>query len=325
MMSTVDIIAVIALTVTSLICITSNSLVCFAIYSRKTIKTMAKYYIFSLAITDILVGAVTVPYVIFLVALEHTGAKKYAMIYQVMATISCEASIMHLVIMSIDRVIAVKRPLYHRQITTKRRVLKMLPLPWIISISIGVCYCVIPSFGYFTLRGILLVGFFLIPLIVMITCYACIFAEIRRRNNSKEISVARIKERKLACTVLCVIVAFVVCWLPFHATGIYTFVHYLRGTTPAEIPWIFIMLLEYVNSACNPFIYAIFHPRFKSAFKGIFRDLVLKGICARPEKREVPSEERKTSSAVSILPLKSLSSKKTSDGKLAQGGLADEI
>ena len=163
MLSTSDVIAVIALTITSLLCITSNSLVCFVIYSRKTIKTMAKYYIFSLAITDILVGAVIVPYVIFLVTFEHTGAKKYVVIYQVMATISCEASIMHLVIMSIDRVIAVKRPLYHRQVTTKSRVFKILPIPWIISVSIGVCYCVISSFGYFILRGILFVGFFLIP------------------------------------------------------------------------------------------------------------------------------------------------------------------
>ena len=267
-----------SLTVLSIICVCSNMLVCYVVQTRKTTQAMAKYYIFSLAITDIMVGTISIPLAIWnlVEGIDHENSRIYGKMYPFMNIVSVGSSILHLCIMSIDRAVAIAKPLYYRGVMTKSKVFKLLTTPWLIAVSFAALYIGIPKscVPKFNITFVLL--FYAVPILVIAASYTCIFVKIRQRNASKHTvgGAGLINEGKLARMIFCVIIVFVICWTPFQTVSIYMVVKKPTSASLQDIPWSLVLWMEYLNSACNPFIYAIFHPQFKQAFRDVFRRLL---------------------------------------------------
>ena len=267
------IILVTALSVVSIVCFASNLLVCFAICLKRTTKSFARYFIFSLAVTDLIIGTVAIPFYAWLEANKNKMAPStydyYAIIFDCIDAALNFSSVVHLCIMSIDRAVAAAKPLYHRRYSTQKLTLRLLSLPWIIATICFVPYVVAEKTNllYFVYFITLTVVFYLTPIVVISICYAIIFRTVKRRNKSR-LSGQRLDERKLTRTIIAVVIVFLICWTPFVCLNGYVLgVAFVTGERPKE-HWYYVVikLVSYLNSAINPYIYVIFHDQFRKAF-----------------------------------------------------------
>lgn len=167
-----------------------NSLVCFSVYYFPRLRKPTNYLIVSLAVSDLLVGAFSLPFRIaqtvngerFPESLGYAGCRFWIWI----DTLCCSASIFNLVSISNERLMAVKRPLRHRTKMTSTRAFLMILLVWISALLVAFLafvkwsgrdlvviapQCGVASRAYVTV--VAFAGFF-VPLAVLLFNYACI-------------------------------------------------------------------------------------------------------------------------------------------------------
>ncbi|XP_042162269.1 trace amine-associated receptor 13c-like [Oncorhynchus tshawytscha] len=266
-----------------------NLLVIISISHFKQLHTPTNLLILSLAVSDLLVGLIVIPVVT--VALMETcwGFGEYFCVFQIYITFLCTSlSLGNLVLISIDRYVAVCDPLlYHSKITTTRMMC---------CISITWCCCVIyraaivknfvnvqvPSRCLkecFIVEGLIWVNIIdlvitmVVPCSIIMTLYMKIFVVARsqaRNVFSKEsANVSGVKtiranksERKAAKTLSIVVFNYFNCWIPFLFVFFFTFVI-------DNLLSVIIGFLPLVNSLINPIIYAFFYPWFKVTAKHI--------------------------------------------------------
>lgn len=122
----------------SLVIITGNLLIMIAYGINKKLRVMNNYFLVSLSIADFLIGLLSIPsYTTYVLLGNWTG------------TLSCDiwlsldyglttSSALHLLLISLDRYLAVKYPLVYRVHRRSRKVLFALFVVWIISFTIWI-------------------------------------------------------------------------------------------------------------------------------------------------------------------------------------------
>uniref|UniRef100_A0A674E161 G-protein coupled receptors family 1 profile domain-containing protein n=1 Tax=Salmo trutta TaxID=8032 RepID=A0A674E161_SALTR len=264
-----------------------NLLVIISISHFKQLHTPTNLLIFSLAVSDLLVGLIVIPVTTVAIIEPCWGFGEYFCVFQFYITYLCTSlSLGSLVLISIDRYVAVCDPLlYHTKITTTRIMC---------SISITWCCCIIydaaimkhfvhlqvPSWCLqecFIVEGlnwfyiIDIVITMVVPCSIIITLYIQIFVVARsqaRKVFSKEaVSVSGVKtvqanksEQKAEKTLSIVVFNYLICWIPFIAS--YFFTYFLSDNLSFILSF-----LPLVNSLINPIIYALFYPWFKVTAK----------------------------------------------------------
>ncbi|XP_063969433.1 D(2) dopamine receptor-like [Lytechinus pictus] len=192
---------------------------------------------------------------------------------------------------SVERYIAVTRPIYFNRILTRRRVSKVVVFLWILSMLICIpgtfrvdvdkvnCRCDLLETSYeldvaFSFYVTLVQSF--IPAIIMAVTQTLIViklkAQSKRFEGSKSHHLAA--SRAVIKMMFIVIIAYIVCWTP---TKILFFIEMLlRKQTELglESP-IFkcFLILAALNSSINPIIYSIRYQEFRKAV----RDLIVGG------------------------------------------------
>ncbi|XP_037500586.1 5-hydroxytryptamine receptor 1-like [Rhipicephalus sanguineus] len=210
---------------------------------------------------------------------------------------SCTASILNLCMISVDRYLAITRPLTYGVRRTARRAWACIGAVWLLSGLISVPpllvlgnehgtpempTCLVCQHLAYQLYATL--GAFYIPLVVMLSMYwrihraakKVVEAEHRARPGPRTRSLrVAVRERKASITLGIILTAFTACWLPFFAIAL---VRPLGGKPLPEWAHSFALWLGYANSALNPVIYVTFHHDFRRAF----RDL----LCLRCDGRD---------------------------------------
>ncbi|XP_030376264.1 beta-2 adrenergic receptor [Scaptodrosophila lebanonensis] len=186
------------------ITIIGNTLVILAVITTRRLKTVTNCFVMSLAVADLLVGIFVMPPA---VAVHLIGSWQLGWvlcdIWISLDVLLCTASILSLCAISVDRYLAVTRPLtYSRKRRSKRLALIMILIVWLLALAIT---CP-PMLGWYEpgrrdLRecrynqneGYVIfsaMGSFFIPMAVMIYVYArisCVIAS--RHDNMTDISV----------------------------------------------------------------------------------------------------------------------------------------
>ncbi|XP_039493153.1 octopamine receptor [Drosophila santomea] len=181
-----------------------NTLVILAILTTRRLRTITNCFVMSLAVADLLVGIFVMPPA---VAVHLIGSWQLGWvlcdIWISLDVLLCTASILSLCAISVDRYLAVTRPLtYSRKRRSKRLALIMILIVWLLALAIT---CP-PMLGWYEpgrrdLRecrynqneGYVIfsaMGSFFIPMAVMIYVYArisCVIAS--RHDNMTDISV----------------------------------------------------------------------------------------------------------------------------------------
>ena len=281
--------------------IIGNAFVIGALVKINALKTMANNQaVVSLAVADILVGLLVMPCAIDSVVAGkwrcgHLWGKVNAFGYFSF----CLSSIMHLALLSVDRYIAISRPLKYSYAVTSKKARVTCLILWICSTAwalpplFGVTSykCIIPylgkclekdwlsSEGAVVFTASVVSGTYGMAVLVMVFAYAKIYVEIskqaerlsftvkqlRTNSNSGVIIKTHASAKKGALTVLIVIGSYFACWSPFCFLLFTQMAHgKTTGGPTADIVTIFI---GFAKSACNPFIYSVRYRVFRETVK----------------------------------------------------------
>ncbi|XP_028662605.2 LOW QUALITY PROTEIN: adenosine receptor A2b [Erpetoichthys calabaricus] len=127
----------------AVLAIAGNVLVCWAVSINSTLKNATNYFLVSLAVADILVGCLAIPFAITI----STGfsSEFYSCLFLAcFVLVLTQSSIFSLLAVAIDRYLAVKIPLRYRELVTGKRAREIIAVFWILSFIIGL----IPFLGW---------------------------------------------------------------------------------------------------------------------------------------------------------------------------------
>uniref|UniRef100_A0A4W4EGE2 G-protein coupled receptors family 1 profile domain-containing protein n=1 Tax=Electrophorus electricus TaxID=8005 RepID=A0A4W4EGE2_ELEEL len=184
------------LTLLIFIIVFGNVLVCMAVSREKALQTTTNYLIVSLAVADLLVATLVMPWVVYLeVVGEWRFSKIHCDIFVTLDVMMCTASILNLCAISIDRYTAVAMPmLYNTRYSSKRRVTVMISVVWVLSFAIScpllfglnntvtrddaMCEIANPAFVVYSS-----IMSFYVPFIITLLVYVQIYVVLRRRRK----------------------------------------------------------------------------------------------------------------------------------------------
>lgn len=282
-----------------------NSLVVLVVSRTNEIRATVNFFIFNMAVSDLIftvvittreitevVSDINKPW--FLSGIIGNATCKLCYFSQDVCT---AVSMLTLVAIAIDRYYAIVFPMRSCVITSKVRKAMVISI-WIIAMGFNSpdlyvfrirrsvqntnfyeCFALWnqqQGFAYFLTSSAFL---FILPLITMMVIYSVILVTIRRRKipGSLESSRARRhkerRNRRVLKMVLAVLLAFLICWLPFN---IYIYMNYfgLRQHSPCngkETVLVVTLFLAYTNAAVNPFIYFAFSENYRRAAVNIIK------------------------------------------------------
>ncbi|XP_029383685.1 melanopsin-A-like isoform X4 [Echeneis naucrates] len=272
-----------------------NFLVIYAFCRSRSLRTPSNIFIINLAVTDFLMCLTQTP--IFFITSMHKRwifGKKGCELYAFCGALFGICSMMTLMVIAVDRYVVITRPLASLGVMSRRKALSIVAVAWVYSMG----WSLPPFFGWsayvpeglmtscswdymtFTpsVRSYTMLLFtfvFFIPLSIIIFCYCCIFRAIRHttraiakincdrtRDSAKRLHKMK-SEWKMAKIALIVILLFVVSWAPYSCAALTAFAGYADMLTPYmnSVP----AVIAKASAIHNPIIYAITHPKYRSA------------------------------------------------------------
>ncbi|XP_076007333.1 5-hydroxytryptamine receptor 2B isoform X1 [Genypterus blacodes] len=117
-----------------------NILVILAVSLERKLQNATNYFLMSLAVADLLVGLLVMP-IALITILYDSGwplPESLCPIWLFLDVLFSTASIMHLCAISLDRYIAIKKPIQHSQYKSRAKAMAKIALVWLISICIAV-------------------------------------------------------------------------------------------------------------------------------------------------------------------------------------------
>ncbi|XP_062934813.1 5-hydroxytryptamine receptor 2B [Cynocephalus volans] len=166
-----------------------NILVILAVSLEKKLQYATNYFLMSLAVADLLVGLFVMPIALLTIMFEAMWPLPLVLCpaWLFLDVLFSTASIMHLCAISVDRYIAIKKPIQANQFNSRTTAFIKITVVWLISIGIAIpipvkgiendvdnpnnitCVLTKERFGNFMLFGSL--AAFFMPLAVMIVIY----------------------------------------------------------------------------------------------------------------------------------------------------------
>ena len=256
-----------------------NALVCLAVYQSKNLQSNVNYFVVSLAISDMLVGIISMP---IWMAFELTkfenlpaGITPDALIkgWTFVDILSGVASISNLVAISFERYWSIKSPLSHRMCMSNSYVVLNVLAVWSYSVIIASVYIGVWFWAWkVTLAAI---AGFLLPLVLIIFAYINVYFIVRKIPTN---IISRQENHTVTRTLCILVIAFVICWLPFFVVSITTIHCESCNLFVLKRQWIrsVVIWLHYLNSCCNPFLYCIFNAYYKDAFTIVLKKIFIR-------------------------------------------------
>lgn len=293
----------------SLVTVPCNILVCLTIVKSpaqfKSLRTPFTYFILNLAVTDLLVGAVTEPISVVYHLMEAYSASSPGLIrvLQVLYFLPCTVSVFSILALTLERCFAISKPFRYRQsvIMKHSRVLLASGMIWLLSPVFLAPYF---SMGYRAFSFVFANGVILLTFCIVVYAYFRIIKTIRHRKKFRKESLqglcmanrkATLFEEKLTSTFISILILFAVCYVtPCLLMYIMNLcmqcpcevIHWLRDTTFVAVTF---------NSAVNPFLYAWRLPSFRRALKATMTRCKRHSALAGDSQQEVGYSLRKPS------------------------------
>ena len=275
-------------TVFCLATVIGNVLVCLAIVRDpfRNMKAPFHYFLLSLSGTDLLVGLLFDPTMIFVHIREARGTlnkddiswafKMLHMLYFTLGT----ASVLTLAALAADRYVSVTSPVkYKTKITSKRAIVTSVFI-WVAALGFSLLYF---KLGFFSYSFIFANTAVLITFFILLFTHRSILRDLRKRSkylkdrrsvestiSEKRESAKKIrkikKERKVARALSSVLIAFLVSFVP--ACVIIYLLNFCFSCNCLLVHWLRDIqgLIVSLNSAVNPYLYAWRLPHFRKAF-----------------------------------------------------------
>ncbi|KAK7909746.1 hypothetical protein WMY93_014430 [Mugilogobius chulae] len=274
-----------------------NLLVILSICCFRQLQTSTNQILLSLACSDFLLGLVVIPVSFWTWGRCWTWGEYACTSYYFFIASLQIATLYTVVLISVDRYVAVMDPMRYRTRMSTCNV----------RISIGATWCYAVLFCFITMNGMfapdkpvrclgectitvlvegdLILGLML-PLLIIIGLYARILSVVVAKiqtaqlnctsHVSDKMKVKQMFELKAAKNLGIVVAVHLLCLIPYYSTS------YSTGgaiDTGGNVSFYISGFLLFLNSLINPIIYVLIYPKFRKAFKII---ITLKILCSGP-------------------------------------------
>ncbi|XP_055691785.1 dopamine D2-like receptor isoform X2 [Lutzomyia longipalpis] len=174
-----------------------NVLVIMSVFRERALQTVTNYFIVSLAIADLLVAVVVMPFGVYILVNGTWSLPSFVCDFYIAMDVICStSSIFNLVAISIDRYIAVTQPIKYAKHRNNGRVSLTILLVWAISAAIGSPIVLglnntpdrVPDLCVFYNSDFIVyssLSSFYIPCIIMVFLYWNIFKALRVRARKQ--------------------------------------------------------------------------------------------------------------------------------------------
>ncbi|XP_011487831.3 trace amine-associated receptor 13c-like [Oryzias latipes] len=272
----------------SFLTVALNLLVIITVSHFRQLHSPTNILLLSLAVSDFLTSLILMPAeIIRNVACWFLGDTA-CFLYNSLSFVLTSASVGNMVLISVDRYVAICDPLHYPTKITEKRVKLGVCLCWLCSIFYGTfivkedlasqgrpnsCYgeCVI-TVDY--IEGTIdLVVSFIVPVFVIVVLYMRVFvvAVSHARAMRSHVTAVTLQppttqtvrksELKAARTLGVLIAVFLMCFCPYYCISLAA--DNLLNNSFAS----YSVFLFYLNSTFNPVVYALFYPWFRKAVK----------------------------------------------------------
>ncbi|KAM9320332.1 adenosine receptor A2b [Gastrophryne carolinensis] len=295
--------------VIAVLSIAGNVLVCWAVAINSTLKNATNYFLVSLAVADIAVGLLAIPFAITISIGLETDFHS-CLFLACFVLVLTQSSIFSLLAVAIDRYLAIKIPLRYKSLVTGKRARSVIAVFWILSFIIGLT----PLMGWNSMKAdcssnqttchnstvsclfeqvvpmtyMVYFNFFgcvLLPLLIMLVIYIKIFMVARKQLRQIELKCVGAdtsrttlqKEVNAAKSLSIIVGLFAFCWLPIHILNCITLFDKDFHKTKPDWAMYMAIILSHANSVVNPIIYAYKIRDFRYTFRKIIsKNLVCK-------------------------------------------------
>ena len=252
-----------------------NILSIAVVITKPRLKTKSNCQLACLAVTDVLVGLTVQPFYItsaILLLQGNTASSEFCWILaatETLGRILCRASIIHLVLLSLERYIAIIHPYVHHTEVTRSRIVTVSVAGWIVNFLLHVPEFFDPGLALRIVNSLLLVY-----VAVVIFCQVSVCREIRRHEKliaaqqvSREAKERFLKDQKATKITTAIVIAAVISYLPMFIFRAFLLKFGKHISLNVAYPChLFNFTLVIVNSFVNSLIYAVRVRTFRVAF-----------------------------------------------------------
>ena len=260
--------------ITSPFTVLLNALVIVAVKTKARLKANSNILLSCLAVTDCLVGVVAQP--MFVAAristLQGNTSKEHCILEQLTKNavrLLCSASVLHLVLMSLERYLAIKHSFAYTTMVTKTRIFASSAVAWIIVLAVTISLVIIDNDIYVTTTNIILA----VCLAVITICQVVVYAETRRheiqiaaQQVSSEARNKFLKEKKALKITTTVISVLLLSYFPIFVVRILLLTSTITSVNVGYICFFTATFVTILNSLMNPVIYCVRMRQFRVAF-----------------------------------------------------------
>ncbi|XP_075210864.1 tachykinin-like peptides receptor 86C [Lycorma delicatula] len=280
-----------------LVSTTGNATVIWIVLAHRRMRTVTNYFLVNLSLSDLLMSLLNCIFnFIFMVNSHWPFGTAYCTINNFVANVTVAASVFTLVAITLDRFMAIMRPLHHR--TSRRRARALIGIVWISSCLLALpcllysvtmtrkyindqsrtaCYMEWPDGHYpdsvaeYVYNLVFLGLTYVVPVIAMGVCYGLMGMELWGgsigEQTQHQLDSIRSK-RKVVRMFIIVVTIFSLCWLPYHGYFIYAY-HYKKVTESMYVQTVYLAFywLAMSHAMVNPLIYFWMNNRFRMYFK----------------------------------------------------------
>ncbi|KAJ8391185.1 hypothetical protein AAFF_G00096140 [Aldrovandia affinis] len=288
--------------------VAGNLLTCAVITKHRKMRTPTNLYLFSLAVSDLLVLLFGMPMEIYDMWQNYPfpfgegGCYFKIFLFETV----CFASVLNVMVLSVERYVAVVHPLKTRYAMTNKHARRVIGAVWAVSLACAVpntslhgiyylylpekvaesaiCSLLKPRWIYNLVIQVTTVLFYLVPMAVISALYVVICCRLDRErrwpqgtlgescgsDNSWEIHMESGRRRQVTKMLSVVVVVFAICWAPFHVDRLlWSFVTQWTDFMHRVFQYVHILsgILFYLSSAVNPIIYNLLSSRFRERFR----------------------------------------------------------
>ena len=259
-----------------------NLFVIIAVKTRRELKQISNMLLSGVALTDLLVGAISLPLSIALDALVINRVLVVDIICTIdfisvsVLHIGCWSSFFHLVLIAWERYVAIAKCMEYKAVVTRGRVNKYMRVAWMLALLIVVPLVIIGAVGVpyelILVVDVTLIIFWFVCLSLIAYFYIKVYLTVRKWKRTRLRPVnAQVKgklESKFAYTTFLLAVFFAVSGLP--SLVVYLF----RGVLPvfrqvSTIRWV--ETIFQLNSLFNPLLYWYKNRRLRTATLELLR------------------------------------------------------
>ena len=283
-----------------------NSLIAAVVYKTPTLRKPINFFIVNMAMSDLLFSLIVVP-----VTLVYLHLQSWAITGGVMANFTCKVtpyladvsllvSVQSLVVIAVDRFVAVVFPLRVSLLTSKRCLLCIVFI-WIISMLVAIPHLLANKLFEFDgkficlpiLRkdvlgdGISMADYYLglatlfiyFPSVFLTIIYTTIFTKLKSQKIPGERSTHSERQRSkqnrnVLRMAVAIVLTFILCQLP-GSIIVVLFLHKANSVNCAFLAYSSIVILAtlFVYSAVNPCICLVFSGNYREGLKRVIRSI----------------------------------------------------